>query len=87
MSGDFFGMNYEAGHGPLCPCGAPVAVTIRRRHTFGTGPTEWLCVQCAPAPTDCIEWVDFWQAGRDAAADRQASIERTGRFAAQGGVA
>lgn len=70
---DWHANNNESGRGPACPCGAPVAVTIRRRHTFGVGPVEWLCVQCAPAPTECApgDWRDFFEAGRDAETARR----------------
>lgn len=48
-----------------CVCGQPVAFTIRRRHTFGVGPFEHVCPDCAPAPVECAYWEPFDITARD----------------------
>ena len=67
---------------------APAEFTIRRAHTFGTGPYEHVCGPCAPDPSGCAWWSDFASVADDAArvraeseARRLANIE-TGRAAA-----
>ena len=44
----------------LCPCGQPVAFNVRRAHSWGTGPWERVCADCAPSPALCVEWHDFY---------------------------